>query len=54
MPVMNMMIKDGDVKVYEKVTASGRTKLCLFCTKCGSRLVHMGRGEEQKEGATVR
>lgn len=51
---MDMMIKDGDVKVYERLTITGRTMQCLFCTRCGSRLVHMGKGEEEKEGVIVR
>ena len=54
MPVMDMMIKDGDVKVYERATQTGRTLQCLFCSRCGSRLLHMGKGEEEKDGATIR
>jgi hypothetical protein len=51
---MDMMIKDGDVKVYERPTLKGRTLQCLFCTRCGCRVVHMGKGEEEKVGATIR
>ena len=51
---MNMMIKDQDVKVFERPTETGRTMECLFCSRCGCRLVHKGKGEEEKEGATVR
>lgn len=51
---MDMMIKDGDVKIYERPTATRRTMQCLFCTRCGCRLVHMGKGEEEKKGAIIR
>lgn len=50
---MDMMIKDGDVKIYERPTATRRTMQCLFCTRCGCRLVHMGKGEEEKKGAII-
>jgi hypothetical protein len=54
MPSMKMRIESGDVKIYERQTATRRTLQCLFCSRCGSRLVHLGKGEETKEGATVR
>ena len=53
-PVTDTMMKDQDVKVYERTTEAGRVKQCLFCSRCGCRLVHMTKGQEEKEGATVR
>jgi hypothetical protein len=54
MPSMKMRIESGDIKVYERPTATNRTMQCFFCGRCGSRLVHLGKGEEKKEDATVR
>lgn len=54
MPVLQKKIQAGDVKIYESPTDSGRIKQCLFCSRCGSRLAHPGKGEEEKEGAMVR
>lgn len=36
----------GAIGVYTTTTDSGKEKRCLFCSKCGSRLVH-GINEEE-------
>lgn len=46
-PWFELPVTDPEhVKTYSRRGLSGRTTHCLFCSRCGSRLIHRRDGEE--------
>jgi hypothetical protein len=36
----SFVLNSGDLKIWERPTASGGTAVCYFCPECGNRIFH--------------